>query len=344
MGCGVPGAPVRATQSPRAVSPPHNTASFTGTTYTMASGYTRGMGNVRYSGSSHYFASVAYDFRFRNSTGETLSSSPTNFTRQYASGFTNAFLRGELPTAWRTILNFDYQSANRFTNVNSVESTYQYSYDTAFTTLLSQGELAFCNFAPPSCGSQKISTYHPIAVAYDEAVSLRTIYAWVNATRLNSSTDHMIYLAVGQRGTNELLLNEVISTGVQSSTNVAVACGPYGAANGYDCILVYTPLSSTTYGLRLKRFWVGGSADDYYIYFDPTETAVGWLTGSSPTAWYNDGWYIAHHAGTGVQVRKSASSTSWSHSQTLAEAVGTPRAVSVGKTSNRETRLYFTAP
>jgi hypothetical protein len=322
----------------------HNIQLFSDQVYSMADGYVRGMGNVMNENGVLKYAAVAYDFMYRNSVGFVLSGTTRNFLKQYSTGLMNSFYR-ELPTRWRTLYNFDTDSTNRFTNVLSTQNVLHYSYPLDFVGLSTVGTMAYCTGdSYSSCNPVNIQSYHAMQTAYDGAASNRTIYAWVNANRTNANGDHNIYMSVGQRGSSENLLNQLYDTGIQSSTNISIACGPIFSANSnYDCILVYVPLTSTTYSLHVRRFYVSGIYDQYTLQFDPVVTTVGWLSGSSPAAWFNGEWFIAHHSGSGIQVRRSSDSTSWSHSQTLDASVGTPRVVSVGESNNRTTRLYYTA-
>ena len=323
----------------------HNAATFDASLFTMAQGYARGLGSIRVdtNGTAH-LAAVAYSYRFRNSTGLTLSSSPTNMYQQYVGAFTNAWFR-EVPDRWRTMYLYDYDSTNRYENVNSLNNVWQYAYNHSFASGdLTDGRMSYCTSSSIYCYPEYIYTYHPVSVAYDHATSDRTIFAWVNATRQNGADDREIWISIGTRYGSERTLNQPFKTGIRSSINVAIACGPFGSADGfYDCVIIYSPLSNTTYGLYLRRFFVQGTNDtNYDLEWDSETTSVGWLTGSNATAWYNGGWRLAHTSGTGIQVRESTDSTSWSHSQTLQQPVGAPQAITVGEPGDRTTRLYFT--
>lgn len=328
----------------------HNVSTLSGPT-TSASGYSKGMGNVRIDGGSAFWSTVAYSYRFRNSKGTSLSGTITNFNQQYVSGFTNAWFP-DLPTRWRTMYNYDYDSANRYANSYQLNNIYQYAYDHDFNSgTLTQGKMYACTQAPPNCSPEPIYSYQPISVSPD-IVSGRTVFAWVNANRTNDDEDRQIWISVGNRGSSERLLNvphkltipgTTPTKSLKSSINVALACGEMYSAGGYDCVIVYSPITAKSYAMETRRFYVTGSSDNYGLAWGST-ASVGWLTGSNVTAWFNNStWWLAHTSGTTIHVRNSSNSTSWSHYSTLgAGSIGPPQAMSVGNQSNRATRLYYT--
>lgn len=322
----------------------HNSILFTSTLYTMATNYARGIGNARDYMSTPYYSSVAYEHRFRNSTSDQLTTTPTNFNEQYRSNFTNSWFR-ESPDRWRTMYLYDNESTNRYQNLTSLNNIYQYAYDHTFSSsTLIQGHMSHCtNSAPFTCSPKNIYSYHPISTTFDSHTS-KTIFSWVNQTRQDGADDREIWISVGFNDSTGRRLNAPYKTGIRSSTNVSVACGPSYSAAEYDCILVYSPIEDAEYPLKVRQFYIeplpGGESK---IFWRPSTSSVGWLTGSNATAWYNNhNWFIAHTSGTGIQVRKSTDSINWTHSETLQQPVGAPRVININQTHNREALIYFT--
>lgn len=320
---------------------PHD-SSFGISLYQMANGYAKGVGHARFSSGSAFMASTAYDYRFRSSTGTTLGT-PTDVPISYSGSLTSAWIR-EVPSMWRILFTYDLESLNRFENTESLTNIFQLSYPHNFSGTATGGVMEHCTVDPSGCSPEPLRAYYPPSMSYDHAYSERSVFAWVNQTREDQSDDREIWISVGNRGISGTTLNEPFKTGIRSSINVSVACGPKYAADGYECIMVYSPIESASFPLRVRRFYVQSFGTDIYsLVFDNTTTNVGWLTGSNATAWYNDdAWWIAHTSGTGIQVRTSTDSSSWSHSSTLQAPVSAPQAITVGEPTNRTTRLYFT--
>lgn len=238
---------------------------------------------------------------------------------------------------------YDNESTNRYMNPTSLNNIYQYAYDHTFSsTTLTQGHMSHCTNPAPSCTPKNIYSYHPISTSFDP-YSSKTVFSWVNQTRQDGLDDREIWISVGFNDTNGRRLNVPYKTGIRSSINASVACGPSFSAAEYDCILVYSPIEDAKYPLKTRQFYIAPlSNGESQIIWRPSTTTVGWLTGSNATAWYNNDWYIAHTSGTGIQIRKSTDSINWTHSETLQSPVSAPRAITLNQSHNRTTRLYFT--
>lgn len=317
---------------------------------TLGNSYVRGPGNIITDTPNYLYSTVGYDgTRFQNSFGSTLGSPNRYFHRPYIGiAFTNFWTR-ELPTEWRTYYNYDNTSSNRYTNPESKTNIRQYAYDLLFSAPPNQGIMRHCFYDPPNCSPKTMFSSHPISISHYQHYD-RTVYAWVNQTRgysYNSGineADREIWISIGQRGTDPFLLNKPFKTGIRSSTNVSLTCGVLFSAGGWDCIIAYTPLENSSYGMRVKRFFIHEMSEDHYsINWDPITHTVGWLNGSDITTWFNnDKYWLAHKTGKYVRVRSSDTGETWEHYGSLGESITAPRAISHSANNNKTTWIYLT--
>lgn len=318
-------------------------------------GHISGTGSIRVEhGSGGLIAStVAYSRSFaelRNSANENFTSGIGWPHHSYLSvGPTAQWLR-ELPNYWRTYYGYDDLSSNRYENTYSQHQLFHYA--TSFNFSSSVGNMVrHCNAPPPSCNPDWIHTGSAIDTTWHEPTG-RTVYAWPHqnrrAGRFGNSVkeeDREIRIAIGQRGSEPQLLNEVVQTGIRAASNVSITCGTkYSYAEKYECLMMYVPLWHEAFGVRVRGFSVTGSNDDYKVFWG-SESVLGPNVYGDITSWYQNGrFWAAYNSHNTVRVRSSPNGVNWTIETALGPSISSPVSVSSDEPGQRLNYLYLSRP
>lgn len=223
--------------------------------------------------------------------------------------------------------NYVFFGRNSGSGWTSRNNMYVYLYGDNYSSTPYVGVMQACEHGV--CSS--IASAHRPSVTYDE-VSDKSVSAWTTQTRQLVNDKHDlyeddVYLAIGSSWTS---LYSAETTLVKSSYGPSVACEPYKAYGGFDCILAYISRDDYIPTVRFKFFYVVLGSDVYshtvqwssHEAFGPT--AVG-----SPAIWYHRGlkkWYLAAllSDSSGVALYTSASGATWTFVSHLGRSVTSP--------------------
>jgi|GEM_PF-2304187 len=185
--------------------------------------------------------------------------------------------------------------------------------------------------------SEKVYAGLPVSVAHHDTLDA-TVFAWVNQTRDGSSDDHEIFVAAGRAADG--VVGKKFASGVKSLVQPGIACKNNDAA-GYDCVVVYVDINSSSYAVMVKRLYILSGVSHYNVYFNSLAFAVGSGVRSANrvAAFHHDGdWWVAvkrMEYGNDIYLYTSSNGSSWTHKTTIAtDAITGPSAVGWRTTDN----------
>ena len=116
----------------------------------------------------------------------------------------------------------------------------------------------------------------------------KSVVVWSHLDRMFGGRNvgsHEIRVSIGKLSDTTLV--QPTLTGIRSKTAPAVACME-GAIGGYDCILLYVPVTAGGLQLKARRFNAVSSTNRYIASLEPTERSVADAsTSNQVTAWWD---------------------------------------------------------
>jgi hypothetical protein len=164
-------------------------------------------------------------------------------------------------------------------------------------------------------GYERVYSGVPVAVSHHDSLDA-SVFAWVNQTRSSSSSNHEINIAVGRAADG--IVGKRYTTGIKSLTSPGLAC-KNNDASGYDCVLAYVDLDSSSYLVRTRRFSVSAGSQYYTVSMDPATYTIGSSVRSANrvAAFHHDGdWWVAMkrmETSDDIYLYKSTNGSTWTY-------------------------------